>query len=691
MAVPPVANGRRRGRACHPYHRVPPACIDVTVAFPSTSPLSTLPSRRRGPGVQRCVWYWLLLGLWWSFGATEAQPVFEVPAQAASTPLTDELEYFIDETGRWRPESGETPPSDWQPLRERRLNQGNFGFVPHPIWFRLTLRSAHPMERVWAVGTPQLEWVEWALVREGRNLERSDAGLGPTQTQRLNAPPRVPAIALSLGANEPLTVFMRVQTLGLMQVPVDLWEPSAWREYERRAHALLGAFFGLLVGLLAYNGFLALRLRDPAYAHYIVFGIGLCVFQLGSTGFGPAFLWPAHALATYTVLSLMSTVMGAAGLLFTDSFLRVWRFSPRLSRVLRISAFAWFLVTLGHLWMPAHWMTSWFVLPLGLWTVVAIMTAGTRGWLHRAPAAVYFMLGWSTLAVAIVLRSSLRMGLLPPHPLLYNGMLVASALEMLVLSLALADRVAAERRARAEADLQRAREQAAREKAQHALAEKSRFMAAITHDLQQPLYALNLATESVARQGTERLSPQALNQMRSALSSADELMASLAMNVRLDRDNLLPEFEVFSVQDMLERVDTLFASRAQQAGLRWRVLPSLAQVHSDPLMLERMVCNLVSNAMRYTQEGGVLLSCRLRAGHLLIQVWDTGSGIAESERSAIFEAYQRGSAAQSNDEGLGLGLSIVSRCASLLGIRVDLGSVPGRGSCFSLWVPLAPA
>src|SRR5690606_6948023 len=136
-------------------------------------------------------------------------------------------------------------------------------------------------------------------------------------------------------------------------------------------------------------------------------------------------------------------------------------------------------------------------------------------------------------------------------------------------------------------------------------------------------------------------------------------------------------------------VDALFATRAQQAGLRWRVLPSLARVHSDPALLERMVCNLVSNAMRYTQQGGVLLSCRPRAAHLLIQVWDTGPGISDQERAAIFEAYRRGSAAHSQDQGLGLGLSIVSRCASLLGVRVDLRSVPGRGSCFALWVPLA--
>ncbi|MDP2076323.1 HAMP domain-containing sensor histidine kinase, partial [Hydrogenophaga sp.] len=206
---------------------------------------------------------------------------------------------------------------------------------------------------------------------------------------------------------------------------------------------------------------------------------------------------------------------------------------------------------------------------------------------------------------------------------------------------------------------------------------------------QQPIYALSLATESMALRRSDVVSTEALNQMQSAVFAADELLSSLAMQVRLDRDDLRPDMEAFSVQDMLERIDALFATRAQKHGLRWRVLPSLCEVRSNPLLLERMVCNLVSNAMRYTPEGGVLLSCRVRSGHLLIQIWDTGPGIPVHEQSTIFEAHYRGSAAQSHDRGLGLGLSIVSRCAALLDVRVGLKSVPGRGSCFALWVPLA--
>ena len=628
-----------------------------------------------------------MLGFWLLGHAAQAQPVFDIPQNTTSVPLSHELEYFIDETGEWQPDSGEPAPGTWRKLRDR-AGKGNFGFLKHPVWFRVVLRSPDASEWVWVVSTPQLEWVTWVLQRAGRPSERSDGGLGSLQHMQ---PPlqRLPEVTLSLAANEPVMVHMRVQSSGLMQVPTELWAPSVWRERERRSHALLGAYFGLLGALLAYNGFLALRLKDQAYGYYLGVGLSMGMFQLSSTGFGPSLLWTSQALWSYPILSMASTVFCFSAMQFTDSFLRVSRFSPRLSRVLRGTALAWVVVLLLHLGLPAHTVMGWVSLPLALWTVTLIMMAGVRGYRAGTPAAVYFLLGWGGVVLAVLLRMLLRMGLVPPHPLLYDGTLIASAAEMLLLSLALADRIMAERRARAEADVQRAREQVAREEAQRALREKSRFMAAVTHDLQQPIYALSLAAESMARRRADVVSSEALNQMQSAVFAADELLSSLAMQVRLDRDDLKPDIEVFSVQDMLERIDALFAARAQKSGLRWRVLPSLCEVRSNPLLLERMVCNLVSNAMRYTRAGGVLLSCRVRSAHLLIQVWDTGPGIPVREQSTVFEAHYRGSAAHSHDRGLGLGLSIVSRCAVLLDIRVGLRSVPNRGSCFELWVPLA--
>ena len=623
----------------------------------------------------------------------QGQPVVEVPADNSQVSLNRALDYLIDDTGQWRPGSGVAPPGNWQALMSH-AGKDHFGFIDHPVWFRVSLRSASAGSWVWMVDLNQFDHIDWMVQRADRPAQWREAGLAAMQAGRV-PPQRHPTLTLALDAGETVTVYMRVQTTGIFRLDVVLQEASAWQTSEAHRQIGLGAYFGLLAGLLTYNGFLALRMRESAYGYYVGFGIHLGLFQLCSTGFGPMLLWTDHATLTYRVVMLAGMAAFANALMFTDSFLRARRLSPKLSAVLRCGALVWLLMLLSTLgamvWpaVPLHWLVK-PTLPMALCTVTLIMVSGTWARWRGVNASGIFLLAWSGVLVALFARSLNAMGLVPINALIYDGLLLASASEMVLLSLALADRMTAERRARAEADLQRAREQAAREQAQHALEDKTRFMASVTHDLQQPLYALSLATESMARGPRNPQDAAALDQMRSAMHSADELLATLALNVRLERAELQPDFKDFSVQEMIERIEVLFASRAQAEGLRWRVLPSLAIVRSDPLMLERMVCNLVSNAMRYTRQGGVLLSCRARTDHLLIQVWDTGPGIAEHEQASIFEAYQRGSAAQWQDQGLGLGLSIVSRCAKLLAIRLRLRSVSGRGSCFSLYVPLAP-
>ncbi len=635
---------------------------------------------RRWPGVLA------LLGLWLLPVALQAQPVFEVPTNRDRVALSEHVEYFIDTSGGWRPESGEAPPQAWQALRHRAKGD-TFGFTPHPVWYRVTLWAPETVQRLWVVTGIQLESIEWVVGAPDREPLRVEAGLSAIQAGRV-APQRQPRLALTLEARTPVVVHMRAQSRGPLMLPVDLWAPEAWDAHERRALMWQGIYFGLLAGLLLYNGFIALRLREAAYGYYVCLGTAMCVYQLSSTLFGPNLFWPGRAMWTLDLLRMSVGVFGFAAMMFTDSFLRVARFSPRLSRLLRGTALLCVVSVVGHLVLPHRWMAI-FTAPLALWFGALVIGTGWWAWRLGLPAAGYFLVGWIGVVIAIIIRLLAPVGWLPYHPLLHGSLQVATAAEMLLLSLALADGFAAERRARAEAETQRAREQVAREQAQHALEDKTRFMAAIAHDLQQPLYALSLNVESMARRHANAGDDDSIDQMRSAVHSADELLATLALNVRLERAELQPEIRVFSMQEMLERIETLFDTRAQQAGLSWRVLPSLSQVHSDPRMLERMVCNLVSNAMRYTQQGGVLLSCRTRADHLLIQIWDTGPGISEHEQITIFEAYQRGSAAQSHDKGLGLGLSIVRRFAQLLGIRVGLRSVPGRGSCFELWVPRA--
>ncbi len=219
---------------------------------------------------------------------------------------------------------------------------------------------------------------------------------------------------------------------------------------------------------------------------------------------------------------------------------------------------------------------------------------------------------------------------------------------------------------------------------------KSRLLAAASHDLRQPLHALNLMVAQWRR------SPDATERLRlglrveQAIAAINALFDGLLDVSKLDAGVIHPQVEAFPVQRLLDRMDMAHAAAARDKGLELRIRPCDAWVASDPVLLERILGNLVGNAVRYTRSGAMLLGCRRTRAGLRIAVWDTGIGIAPDKQERIFDEFYRldaeGGAA---DGGLGLGLSIVARLAGLLGHPVSVRSVPGRGSCFAVTVPEA--
>ncbi|MGE0350854.1 sensor histidine kinase [Hydrogenophaga sp.] len=218
--------------------------------------------------------------------------------------------------------------------------------------------------------------------------------------------------------------------------------------------------------------------------------------------------------------------------------------------------------------------------------------------------------------------------------------------------------------------------------------DRARLLLAVAEYLRQPLYALSLTSESLLRHPQRPPGPSVLLQMKAALRSLDERLDALRLMAGLDSGSLRPEVKDFSLQPLLDRLDLAYGPLAASKGLRWDVTPSAARVRSNPVLLERMLGNLVGNAVRFTARGGVVVSCRFRGPHLLLQVWDTGGGIDPAHEPHVFDAFFRGVSEADGDTGAGLGLAIVKSAAVALGIDVGVRCAAGRGTCFSLRVPL---
>lgn len=239
------------------------------------------------------------------------------------------------------------------------------------------------------------------------------------------------------------------------------------------------------------------------------------------------------------------------------------------------------------------------------------------------------------------------------------------------------------------------REQTARaEAAQHAAEEASRaksvFLASASHDLRQPLHAMGLFLVSLGRTGLDERQRQLVAHIEASSGAAREMLNSLLDFSKLEAGVITPRPRSFRLQPLLHKLENEFAPQADARGLVYRTRDTTATLYGDPTLVELVLRNLIANAIRYTQQGGVLVACRKRRLHAVIEVWDTGIGIPVAQHRDIFrEFHQLGNPERDQRKGLGLGLAIVDGLVRTMHTRVTLGSRPGHGSVFRFNMPQA--
>jgi len=232
--------------------------------------------------------------------------------------------------------------------------------------------------------------------------------------------------------------------------------------------------------------------------------------------------------------------------------------------------------------------------------------------------------------------------------------------------------------------------EAVRRQAERANLAKSRFLAAASHDLRQPLQTISLLQGVLAKKVDDASTLRLVAKLDETLGAMSSMLNTLLDINQLEAGIVEPEPVDFPINDLLEQLKTEFAYHTESSGLDWRVAPCSLIVNSDPRLLEQMIRNLLSNAVKYTKEGKLLLGCRRHGDRVRVEVWDTGTGIPEEQIQAIFEEFhQLDNPARERSRGLGLGLSIVQRLGELLAHPIDVRSRLGKGSVFSVEVPIA--
>jgi Na+/proline symporter/signal transduction histidine kinase/CheY-like chemotaxis protein len=227
--------------------------------------------------------------------------------------------------------------------------------------------------------------------------------------------------------------------------------------------------------------------------------------------------------------------------------------------------------------------------------------------------------------------------------------------------------------------------------AEEANISKTRFVAAASHDILQPLNAARLYVTSLLERQVDRENARLIGNVDASLDAVEEIFGALLDISRLDTGAMRPELVSFRIDEMLRQLEVEFSPLAREKGLELKLMPCALTVRSDRRLLRRLLQNLVSNAIKYTPNGRVLVGCRRRADSVRIDVYDTGLGIPASKKKVIFREFHRLDEGAKVARGVGLGLSIVQRIGRVLDHKIDLVSAPGRGSRFSVTVTRSSA
>lgn len=595
----------------------------------------------------------------------------------------------------------------------------HFGLSASAYWLRIPLQRQADAPRHWVLEIPyaQIEHIAFHAPGQPPVVTGSAAALDSRPVFH-----RFYAFPVEAGT-QPEHVYIRVASQYALTVPLLAWTPDAFARHVQRTTFVQCLYYGGLLALLVYNLFLFVSLSDVRFLFYALYVLPFGLGMLAGNGYGRLFVWPDAAQFDAAALPLFLSLAAVFAVAFTRSFLQTPRTTPLLDKALLAVGGVFLLDTLlflGGLWWPVpERLGHQVLLATALAMCVLVVAASVQALRRGDKGARFFLLAWGVLWLGAALASARQFGWLPSNGFTLYALQIASAAEMLLLSLALADLVHAERQQREQSQLlalqahqkllellrhsesrlehlvkkRTLRLTAALASEKHMRAHYVRFGSVISHEFRNPLGIIRAQLE-LARKELQKGVLQVdkrLDVLESAAQRLQALFDKWLQGDRLSDSTQTLHCQHLPLPTLLERWVGAQRYLLEGRALRWQLDPEVPQVWADEALLEIAVGNLLENACKYSAPGTpiVLRTCR-KPGHVGIAVQDAGCGIAPEHQRRIFEAFYRVEP-EGRVTGIGLGLSIVQRIVHAHGGTLSVDSVPGQGSTFCVWLPLPPS
>ncbi len=541
-------------------------------------------------------------------------------------------------------------------------------------------------------GNSKAERIDAYLVQDGNAVWHGLAGsMVPRSERQVRA--RYPRFAVILSTT-PTTLLLRISNGGLDRIQV-----SSEQHADGRNALTADVQTSLLALLMAIAVYWTIVFRTTGVHYYGYYVLHLVAYSVATIFYdGYVLFYTERAYSGYFLRTISDTgwcITALAMVEFARQLLPIAKVHPRIDKLFLAYHGAGLLVLFLGFTPQGAGASQALLLVSG---TVLVLSASIYVSVGGSRVARLFTLSFVPAGIGILVSEvgNLFPAIMPSH-LLKNGWLyyyLGSGLQPILLALGLAALINQQRLERDHAQQQARRSHRDSRRFEDQALEleslanaRSRFFAAASHDLRQPLHALGLFAATLDQHVESAEGASVLNKLKRSVDSMSRLFNSLLDVSRLDAGVETVDPSAVALQQVLREVADEFRPQAEAQGLRFSCRTQDVYVRSDIVLLNRIVRNLVSNALRYTSSGGVLLSCRRRAhGVALIQVWDTGNGMTADEIELAFEEFVQVPGTQAG--GMGLGLSIVQRTADLLGHPLATRSIPGQGTVFSLEVPL---
>ncbi|MFP0195412.1 MULTISPECIES: 7TM diverse intracellular signaling domain-containing protein [unclassified Pseudomonas] len=614
-----------------------------------------------------------------------------------SLPLGRSLQVFEDPSGqasiadvRAQATAGNFKPHDKATL--------NAGYSHSAFWLKIDLhyRPTNPSaQRSWLLelAYPPLDHLDLYLPDAAGDyrLVRQTGDALPFASREIRQNNYL--FDLAFKPDQQRTVYLRLSSEGSIQAPVTLWSSTAYLEDQPVRLYVLGIIYGVLLGMLVYNLFIYLSVRDTSYLYYIFYIASFGLYQLSVNGAAVEYFWPDNPWWANAATPFFIGCAGLFGSQFARSFLQTKNHSRWLDRLL-IALIVFGAVVIGLSLMTRYGLALRLATTLALTFTVVIFAAGILAWWRGLRVARYFIIAWSAFLIGGIVNTMMVLGLLPNVFLTMYASQIGSAIEVALLSLALADRINAMREQQAQTLFDAGQKlEVLNQQLAHSNKLKDEFLATLTHELRTPM---NGVIGSLELMQTVELDPEVEQYQQTAAGSARDMMRmvnGILTLTELQAGKLKATPGSFSLRGVVEALRIQFDGNASSKSLDFKVdvLPTLPdRLHGDSAKLAQCLECLLDNAIKFTRVGGLALRVTGKPSTdnrlaLSFAVIDTGIGFTDLGEATLYQRFFQLDGSMTREYGgLGVGLAICRQLVELLGGKLTHRSEPGRGSRFQL-------